>query len=143
VRRSSRFSAGASPRPQLEQRADLLRLDARHGEYRALEIVGVDEVEAVGTDGFLHRHVEHPLGGAIGPPNPSLRIDQQRRVGQPGRDGGEERSIDGRGALARVGAGRIIEPRVLGHPPSSTPAAGGLTHFGPWAGPGPLGTSCY
>jgi hypothetical protein len=95
VRRSSRFSAGASPHPQLEQRADLLRLDARHGEYRALEIVGVDEVEAVGTDGFLHRHVEHPLGGAIGPPNPSLRVDQQRRVGQPGRDGGEQRSIDG------------------------------------------------
>ena len=74
---------------QLEQRTDLLRLHARDREHRELEIVGVDEVEAVGADGFRDRDAEHPFRRPIRPPHPSLCIDHQHRVGQGVRDGSE------------------------------------------------------
>ena len=94
----------ATADPELERCADLLRLHARDGEHRELQVVGVDEIETVRADGLVDAHREHALGGMVGPPDASLRVDHQHGIGQRHRDGGSRVAVFRRVRVARGGA---------------------------------------
>ena len=95
---------------QLERRADFLGLHARERERRELEVVGVDEVEAVAADRLVDRDAEQPLGGAVGPADLGAGVDDQHRVGQGLRDGGEGRELALAAAAASSGHVGAVSP---------------------------------
>ena len=79
--------------PQLQQRPDLLALNAGERERGELEVVGVDEVEAVLADRLVDRDAEQPLGGPVGPADAGAGVDDEHGVGQRLRDGGQGREV--------------------------------------------------
>ena len=108
--------------PELEERPDLLGLNAREGEDCQLEVVGMDEVEAVLADCLVDGDAEEALGGAIGPTHLGHRVDHQDGVGERGRDRGEA-CVLVRGQFVRAGA---TLPVVNHRSCSSTPTPGRL-----------------